>query len=129
MSRYLFLCDDVGAIVEVPSNFTSEEWGECQTAFARAAGKRNPERAHVACPTLWEDQKYHGVYYSWELAGPHGGSYQLYHLPDTPAAAVAECKRTVKNRFDVVHLSVYRVNRLIDFTVSRSNQNHVENHA
>jgi hypothetical protein len=64
---------------------------------------------------LYPDQQAAGVYYSWELAGPDGASFQLYQTPDVTDEQIAEAKQGIRRSQDVVSLQVLKVRTMLDY--------------
>ena len=115
MSRHLFQCDGKAAIVDIPTNYRSDDWGAAIDRFAAACGKRDPEDAIVHCSTLYEDQKLFGIYYSWGLAGPSGAWFVIHQFPEDSPLNVEQCRNKLRRDQDVVTMHVRKVKEWVAF--------------
>jgi len=107
----------IGAIVEIPADFTSEEFGALQEDYQRAHGEDKNEN-----PTTWvrmiriyEDQKTaNGIYYEWELSGPGGAWYNLLWFPGVPQSEITIAAHEIRRNYDVVKLEKLHITKMVD---------------
>ena len=112
MSRTLIYLDGHGAIID-SNDRRSRDYDYNYARFATMLGRAPDAGVHAV--SLYPDQKLAGRYYTWELAGPGGASFQVIQLPDTTSLAVEATKRLLIAERDVVRMSVLRIRKLHDF--------------
>lgn len=102
----MFIQGRRAALAHIPRDTSSEEWGRLQIAFAESCSSRRTEADFVFCVSLSQDQVFEGVYYSWDLAGPDGATFEIYRMPHHSDADVNKCRSHIKKNRDVVRMSV-----------------------
>jgi hypothetical protein len=113
--RELFTSKSKGAIVEIPSDFSAEDWRRAGTAFATVCGRRNPSEAWVETRALYPDQEHFGIPYSWGLDGPGGSWFIVHRFPEHDDEDVHKCIANIRAEQDVVSLRVHTVSEWIKF--------------
>jgi hypothetical protein len=116
MKPYLFHCEGVGAIVNIPDKYTSEQWGVAQDAFICELG-HDPTVTWIDCIQLYPDYIAEGVRYTWHLAGPDGARFWLIKMPDTTAEQIERAKAKLRRDQDVVRIDVIRIKKMVEFTL------------
>lgn len=108
--KYLIFAGHHAAVIDIPSELTSDEYGLIQDWFA----KRTGGDTYSSMRRLRSDDQQCGVYYHDELAGPNGASFELFQFPDTPEDDVKRAEEAIRHKFDVVSLRVRRFKKLYE---------------
>ena len=114
--RHYFFYDGRAAILSIPSNFSSEAWGQLQSGLI-AAWEPNPTKrrfAYLYSLTMYPDQsRGASVFWDHELAGSSGASYLLMPMPGATELQIEETKAHIRTSFDAVSVRVLRPTRFI----------------
>ena len=111
-NRSLFQIGTKAAVVDIPPNYSTDDWAKALDAFAVRCKKKD----HIpAVHTLYEDQRHFGVYYSWGLANINGAWFIIHPMPDTDPEDVKRCVSKLRNEQDVVRLHVRPVKQWVEF--------------
>jgi hypothetical protein len=111
MLKYLMFCGSTATIVEIPPEFTSDQYGELQQRFAEQCGRRGE---FASMRRLHDSQRVHGVYFDWWLSGPDGASFELFRMPDTPVDDVKRAAAKIYRDQDVVRMKVLTFKNVVD---------------
>lgn len=124
--KHLIHWNDKAAIIEKTDFWSSAYWGEVQRKFALAAGAKDKDGPrfldYATMTSLYPDCVVEGVYYTWELAGAAGASFQLFKLPDVTAEQLDRAKAHLRRERDVVRMSVVRITKMVQFELPPMNQ-------
>lgn len=122
MRRYLIHCptpdgkQNVGAIIDVPSEWSSDDYGAVQEAFVSQFGTKTPNHPLDRYATMTDmhehDKTTNGVYYDWSLAGPDGAAFTMLRLPDVSFDQLNAAVREIRRQRDVVRLHKLTIHRL-----------------
>lgn len=124
MRRYLIHCPtsngrNIGSIIIVPPEWTSDDYGEVQRGFVTAFGRKahaHPLDRYADMITLWDhDRTSNGVFYDWGLAGPGGASFTVIRLPSNTLDDLHAAVREIRRQRDVVSLHRLTIHRLVDW--------------
>ena len=116
MSLQLLLLDGKAAVCDVPGKFSVDDWGDLQSEFFRTAKRRSPKLGEdwCVCVSLYSDQRKFGIYWTEAIAGPDGAYFDLYVAPGVSREQVAELKRELRTRFDVVKIYTHRIKQWVE---------------
>ena len=121
MRRELIYCPtsdgrNVGAIIIVTPEWTSDDYGAVQRAFVAAFGRKQHAHPYANMITLWDDDRTsNGVYYDWGLAGAGGASFTVIRLPSNTLCDLRAAVREIRRQRDVVSLHKLTIHRLVDW--------------
>lgn len=119
-SRYL-CCEDVAAVVSVPSRLTSDQWDALLSAFRERAVADEEQRSSVHVWNLEIDARrsHAGVFWHEELASSQGSSYLLMPLAECSDEALDACERHIRREGDVVRVQSLRPTQFIHEEAAR----------
>lgn len=117
--KYLLFAGTTAAIVDIPRNFTSDQYGEIQQRFEKQYGGRN---GFACMRRLHDDQREYDVWYDWWLSGSAGASFELFRLPENPPGRVAAAAKKIYRERDVVRLKVWTFTKFVDFPITPQEQ-------
>ncbi len=107
----------IGAIIDIPANWTSDDYGECQRQFCLEYGeqpKGGHSRGYAEMVRLREtDKTPNGIYFDWGLAGPDGAWFHLIILPDTTTGEAQIAEQYLRRERDVVRLQRLHVHEIV----------------
>jgi hypothetical protein len=119
MLKYLLFTGRTAAIVDIPRDFTSDQYGEIQKRFEMLYGGRN---GFACMRRLHDTHREYGVWYDWGLAGSAGASFELFRLPENPPGRVAAAAKKIYRERDVVRLKVWTFTKFVDFPITPQEQ-------
>ena len=119
MLKYLLFSGRTAAIVDIPRDFTSDQYGEIQQRFEKQYGGRN---GFASMRRLHDTHQEYGVWYDWGLAGSAGAYFELFRLPENPPGRVAAAAKRIYRERDVVRLKVWTFTKLVDFPITPQEQ-------
>ncbi len=105
--RYLLFSERDAAIVEIPHNTHSDNYGMIQDYFTKLVKAEYCNMRH-----LDEQEKIQDVYYHWELAGSAGASFELYQLPGVSNESIEAAEHKIRRDQDVVRLRICKFKTL-----------------
>jgi hypothetical protein len=125
MRKYLIWCENskkevTGAWVEMPSEWTGDQYGELQDRFRMDHGIKKPKDAwdrYAQMTDFWETTD-NGIKFDWELAGPHGASFFLLWLPENTKEQIEEAANLIRSSRDAVRVKYLKVDHLIEYPLS-----------
>lgn len=113
---YLFLADDVAALVQVPRGASSAAWGHAQALFCNKAHPHRPVAGYwCGCFHLREECRIGPVYWDEELCNADGMRFLLLPLVSATAVDIDMVKQHLRHARDVVQLKVANIKRWLDF--------------
>ncbi len=107
---YIIHANGKGAVIDIPAETTSEQYGEIHEAFAQQYGKRGVPFASIV--KQWPTQVIRGVFYNWGLAGADGAYYELFQFPDNSDEDVKFAEDKIRREQDVVRLHIIKLDRV-----------------
>jgi hypothetical protein len=119
-TRYL-CCEEVAAVVSVPSRLTGDQWDVLLSAFRERAVADAEQRRHAHVWNLEIDsQRSHaGVFWHEELASSQGSSYLLMPLAECSDEALDTCELHIRREGDVVRVQSLRPTQFIHEEAAR----------
>lgn len=109
--KFIIFAGKHAAIIDVPSELSSDGYGILQQWFAKHVKSRHE---FAVMRSLWSHANINGVWYNEELAGPDGASFEVFALPDITEETVMSAVRKIRRDFDVVSLRVVKFETMHD---------------
>lgn len=109
--KFIIFAGKHAAIINVPSGFSADAYGNLQMWFAKHVKSRHE---FAVMRSLWSNAQINGVWYNEELAGPDGASFEVFAPPDVTEEMVMSAVRKIRRDFDVVSLRVVKFEEMHD---------------
>lgn len=106
---YLLHSNEHCALLYLPRGMASEDYERLRGFFGRFVNASDDD--FVSITKLHTNDCREGIWYTGELAGPGGMSYQVFQLPKQTDEAAKACERYLRINQDVVRLKVIKFKR------------------